>query len=233
MRPIPLSAVLLLAQGGYPLDVVLRICVKTINGLGNAYGGGYAAHPGDPRFAELIGLLHQHNVAGGIDFQVRAAGEEKNDFVLSVKAPAGEASAARRARIGELLGLKAAQEYRITFGPIAAGENEIAIQTRSMLQILVDLASYAEVPPGDVAEERVHMPERSADQTRMFPPMMRVRHSEAPPGDAYVAVRYRERWFWIDDRDRNSKAVLGFVMLMFSLMDTDTQPGPVLTIPAR
>jgi hypothetical protein len=208
--------------------------VKTINGLGNAYGGGYAAHAGDPRFAELISLLHQHNLAGGIDFQVRAAGEEKTDFVLSVKPPAGEAAAARRARIGELLGLsKTAQEYRITFGPIAAKDDEIAIQTRSMLQILVDLASYAEVPPGDVAEGRVHLPARSAEQEQMFPPLLRVRYSEAQPRDAHVAIRYRERWFWIDDRDRNSKAVLGFVMLMLSLMDADTQPGPVLTIPAR
>jgi hypothetical protein len=102
-----------------------------------------------------------------------------------------------------------------------------------MLQVLVDLASYLEVPPADVAEGRVHVSPRTTEQERLFPALLRVRYAEAPPRDAYVAVRYRERWFWIDDRDAGSKASLSFVMLMFSLSDTEAHPAPVLTIPAR
>src|SRR5262245_55313957 len=102
-----------------------------------------------------------------------------------------------------------------------------------MLQVLVDLASYVEVPPRDIAEERVHVPARSPKQERLFPPLCRVRHADTAPADAHVAVRYRDRWFWIDDRDRGSKASLSFVMLMFSLSDTEAHPAPVLTIPAR
>jgi hypothetical protein len=47
-------------------------------------------------------------------------------------------------------------------------------------------------------------------------------------------VRYRDRWFWIDDRDASSKRVFAFLMLMFSLTETGTaQSAPVLTVPAR
>jgi hypothetical protein len=50
---------------------------------------------------------------------------------------------------------------------------------------------------------------------------------------AFVAVPYAERWFWIDDRDFQSKRVFTFVMMLFSLAQSvrSGQP-PVLTIPA-
>ena len=234
MRPIPLSALLLLAQGGYPIDQVLRVCVRAINGLHNSYGG-YAARAGDPKFHELLNLLREQQAAGGAEFQLRGEGEEKQDIVLSVRPPSDDAMAARRARIAALLGVSTeTSEYRVVFGTFPANDKEVAIQTRSMLQVLADLASYVDVPPGDIAEERVHVPPRTAEQERLFPALLRVRYAEAPPPrDAYVAVRYRERWFWIDDRDRGSKAALSFVMLMFSLSETDAPAAPMLTIPAR
>ena len=47
-------------------------------------------------------------------------------------------------------------------------------------------------------------------------------------------MRYRGQWFWIDDRDQQSKRTLSFLMLLFSLTEgAPTQPAPVVTIPAR
>jgi hypothetical protein len=49
-----------------------------------------------------------------------------------------------------------------------------------------------------------------------------------------VAVRYRDSWFWIDDRDHPSKAAFNFLMLLFSLTETgSTQSAPLVTVPAR
>src|SRR6185436_18951020 len=39
MKPIPPPAILSLIQAGYPIDVVLRTCVHSINGIRNRYGG--------------------------------------------------------------------------------------------------------------------------------------------------------------------------------------------------
>lgn len=232
MSPIQVAAVLLLAQGGYPLDVVLRFCVISVNGLENSFGG-YAARPGDPKFHEFLTLVREHHVAGRIEMRPRGESEEK-DLVWILRPPADEAMAARQARLAALLGINPdKREYRVIPGAFATRDDEIAIQTRSILQVMVDLASYIEVPPGDAAEERVHVPQRTPEQERMFPAMLRVRHADAPPRDAYVAARYRERWFWIDDRDRGSKAAFSFLMLMLALTTTETPPGPVVTIPAR
>ena len=76
--------------------------------------------------------------------------------------------------------------------------------------------------------------ERTAEQDRLFPPLLTVHHGLSAPADAYVSVRYRDRWFWIDDRDRQTKTMLTFLMLTFSLTEASTtQPAPVVTIPAR
>ena len=230
MSPIPLSGLLLLIQGGHRVDGVFRLCVKSINGLHNAYGGD-AARPGDAGFRELIELLREDQTVGGLEFQVRSP--DAQEILLSFAPTPDAATLERHARIATLLGLKPGKSnYRLTFAPFASNDTEIAVQSRSMQQVLVDLASYIEVPQEDVAEGRVYAPMRSEEQQRLFPAPLRVRYGDVPT-DAYISVRYRGRSFWIDDRDRESKAAFTFVMTMFSLVDTETPHGPVLTIPAR
>jgi hypothetical protein len=76
--------------------------------------------------------------------------------------------------------------------------------------------------------------QRSAEQQRLFPPLLAVRHGDQAPEDAHVAVKFRGRSFWIDDRDLQSKRNLMFLMMAFSLTEgTPTQAAPVVTIPAR
>ena len=51
---------------------------------------------------------------------------------------------------------------------------------------------------------------------------------------ACTAVRYRDMWFWIDDRDLNSKRMFAFVMLLFSLTETGgDQRAPIVTVPTN
>ena len=53
------------------------------------------------------------------------------------------------------------------------------------------------------------------------------------PVDAYSAVFYRDRWFWIDDRDLLSKRVFMFLMIFYSLSETRAIPqAPIVTISA-
>jgi hypothetical protein len=104
-----------------------------------------------------------------------------------------------------------------------------------MMQVMIDYASYIDVPDADIAEKRVHSPPRSVEQERLFPPLLSVRNGEEAPADAHVALRYRNRWFWIDDRDWQSKAALNTLMVLFSLTETGAGQGgaPVVTIPVR
>lgn len=49
--------------------------------------------------------------------------------------------------------------------------------------------------------------------------------------DAFAAVRYRNYWFWVDDRDLASKRGLGFLMVLLTLAESGpAAPPPALTI---
>jgi hypothetical protein len=232
MTPISLTALFGLVQGGYPVDAIFRLCVKQFGGLENSYGG-YGTRAGDPRFAELLSLMREEQAAGGNDLQLRQV-EERYEIVVAMRPAVNEAMAARQRRMAELIGLDpAAREFRVVPGIAARGKGEIPVQTRSMLQVLIDLGSYVEVPPKDVAEGRVFEPPRNAEQVKLFPAPLRVHHAVAQPPDAYVAIPYRDGWFYIEDRDHVSKAVFTFAILMFSLTETDVAATPVLTIPVR
>ena len=62
---------------------------------------------------------------------------------------------------------------------------------------------------------------------------MRVHHSKEKPDYAFTAVRYRDYWYWVDDRDFKSKRTFAFLMILFSLTETGGKEGlPLVTIPA-
>ena len=147
----------------------------------------------------------------------------------------GEAIAAPVRKIRELLGLnETAREFNVVYGNYQENDAEIALLSRSILQVLTDFASYIEVPTVDLAEGRVYGRQHTPEQERMFPPLLTARGGPSAPGDAYVSVNYRNQRFWIDDRDRQSKQMFNYMMFMFSLTETGTPPAsPIVTVPAR
>jgi len=234
MLPIPVPSIMHLIQSGFPADLVLRICVDSINGLTNSYGGQARLQEGDPKFRELLVALKENQLVGGMGMRMKAAAD-KQTAVIFLRPFVDETIAAPSRKVRELLGLNpSVREYSVVYGNYPESDTEIAIISRSILQILVDLASYIDVPEADVAEGRVYSPQRTAEQEKMFPPLINVRCAPYAPADAYVAVNYRNQWFWIDDRDRQSKQMFNFMMFMFALTETGpTQAAPIVTVPAR
>jgi hypothetical protein len=50
----------------------------------------------------------------------------------------------------------------------------------------------------------------------------------------FVAARYRDHYYYIDDRDMVSKRLFSLLMLLYALAEGGvSQPLPVLTIPAQ
>ena len=53
------------------------------------------------------------------------------------------------------------------------------------------------------------------------------------PDDAFVAIMYRDHWFYIQDTDYRSKRIFSFLLFLFTLAETGPQGlSPVLTLPA-
>jgi hypothetical protein len=110
---------------------------------------------------------------------------------------------------------------------------EIALLTRSLLEVLVDLSADIEVPAAHVEQKRVaptHV-EKGAQEGEMRP-LIRIQSSSQKPGDAFVSIPYRNSYFWIDDRDLMSKKIFSFLMFVFTLVETGEKgAAPVVTIP--
>ena len=133
--------------------------------------------------------------------------------------------------VGNLPDLKPGiQEVKVGYGLIQKNDTEIAMLTRSMMQIMVELASQITVPQEHITEGRtISTASRSDDDNYLI----RINNSREKPENGFVAVRYRDYWFYIDDRDIRSKRTFAFLMILFSVTETGGKEGlPLVTIPA-
>ncbi|MGH7131618.1 MAG: hypothetical protein ACREJO_06705 [Phycisphaerales bacterium] len=164
MTPIPVAGILSLIQSGYPADLVLRICVNRINGLENAYGGSGNPREGNPKFRELMAALRESQSSGDSGFRMKPS-KEGQVVIMFIRAGTDEPSSAAR-KVRELLGLDPAdREFTVVPAAVAENDKEIAILTRSIFQIMIDFASFVDVPDSDVSDGRVYRPGAARSRT--------------------------------------------------------------------
>ena len=234
MKPLPPPAILSLIQAGYPIDLVLRFCVHTVNGVRNRYGGSARAHPADPEFYPLLERLRRIQDSGAIGLRVQKTNDMEG-VVMSFRGKVDPQVQEDILFVRKTLGLDpSASDIRIAYGSVAKDDKELALLTRSILEIIIDLGSYIEVPSVHVDEKRVNptMPEETVNGVPV-PPLIRIHSTTDKPGDAFIAVPYRNYWFWIDDRDLRSKTLFSFLMFVFSLTETGgvKEGAPIITVP--
>src|SRR5438552_2221075 len=180
----------------------------------------------------LLERMRRVQLSGGIGMRVRRL-ESDEAGLMTFRQKVDPAIEADLREIRQLLGLDpGAREFRVGYGSVAS-DKEIAILTRSALEILVDLSSFITVPEEHIAERRVS-PTAAAEEGPAGPvrPLIQIKSSRDRPADAFVAVSYRDFWFWIDDRDVPSKRMFSFIMLVFALVEPGSKDAPpVLTIP--
>jgi hypothetical protein len=120
-----------------------------------------------------------------------------------------------------------------------AGLDKLDLETRSLLQVLFFLSHGVEVPPEHVAAGVAPLtvgPDGHAfNWQQVLDGLFQVHvvaGKEPPPG-AYVATCYRGYWYYIDDRDRDTKATFALVLEVsrFQLTTEKGGPAPVLTLP--
>lgn len=234
MKPLPPSAVLSLIQAGYPVDLVLRICTHSVNGVRNRYGGSARARPADPDFYPLLGHLRRIQDSGTMGLRVQKVSETEA-IMMTLRGKTAVQDDPDTQAVRRILGLDPrGGEFRVVYGAVAKDDKEIAILSRSVLEIMIDLASFIEVPAEHVEQQRVNatMALEVIDGKLVGAPI-RIQGGEAAPADAFASIKYRGSWYWIDDRDLRSKSVFSFMMFIFSLTETEGREGaPIVTIPA-
>ncbi len=101
---------------------------------------------------------------------------------------------------------------------------------RSTAQAAAFLSNGVEVPAEHACSGVAPGPDLTALTRGLF--AVRVCAGHRPPPAAYVAVRYRGHWYYVDDRDHASKTTFA-LMFHLSRLDFAREPlrGPALTLP--
>ena len=116
----------------------------------------------------------------------------------------------------------------------------LSIEPRSLMGVMYYLSHAIRVPPSHEASGLVRITmddtdgsERVFDWAELTGDLLHVQWSDKKPDCASVAVRYRDVWFYIDDRDQRSKATFTLLMQLFELQAGGGATGtrPVLTLP--
>jgi len=231
--PIAPSSVLFLIQAGYAADAVMLMTVESINGLYNRSVVPARVNAGDPGFFEVVDILRRIQRTGEVGMRVEMAKGSKETTLMTFRRRESDGEiSSDRAKLRGLLKLDSnVDEYQVSYGTGSGGGSRIDLATRSIVQILQELAGTVDVPKSHLDDGSVFPVPPSNEAAK---PLMHVRSGTSRPENPFAAVQYQGHWFWIDRTDMPSKRTFAFLMALFNFADTGKPENlPLVTIPAQ
>ncbi|MGZ8219508.1 hypothetical protein [Methylomagnum sp.] len=239
LTPIPLETLFSLAGSGWSTRRVFSLCVERINGLENApsaSGPTPKATPGQSHsFNRLLELVEEiapaHLIVPRIDpvtkepqLEIRSSPE----FLVQVR------------EVKDLLGLdQNLQVYRVTSDFLNSQPDTVSIRTRTLTGIFFYMSHHVDTPQEHKAAGLVTVT-RNPDGaefdwgTTPAGKLFHIQQGEDPPDQTFLAIPYRNRWFYLADNDLESKSTFMLLMQLFRLQaGAAKSQGPALTIPVR
>jgi hypothetical protein len=232
VTPIEPRNIFFFVQAGYPADFVLGLAVESLNGVRNRSTLGGLVRNADPDFARALALMRDVQAAGGVGLRVEESKDKGSTTVMFFRrADLPPDVLEKAAELRRLLHMPPDQErFTLVFSPLRGAPGELSVNSRSMLQILMAFASYVDVPDEHL-KLGLASPSINEEGDRT---VGRIRSGTERPENAFAAVRYQGRWFWIDGSDFATKRALSAVMYFFTMADTGSHERlPLVTIPAQ
>ena len=148
ITPIDPKNIFFLLQSGYAADFILGMAVESLNGVRNRSTAGGAVREADPDFVRALALLREVQAAGAFGMRVEEDKAKGSTAVVFFRRDDVSADIVEKgAEIRRLLKLPAEpQKFVLTYSPVRGAENELAVNSRSMLQIMQAFASHLDVP---------------------------------------------------------------------------------------
>lgn len=234
LTPIRPASLLALVQAGWRVDHVFGMAVQAINGVNNRSSSRIIDRQEDPRFQRLLELMHEIQVSGTLAMRIEARPDGDALVMLFLTHDSTEI-ADNLAEVREILRLNPeATQFDVIYAGAARGDTEIAMLSRSMTEIVLELSQGVEIPDIHVEEGRAIPSDLIRDDSgKIMDTRLHVHAQKDEPIDAQIKVYYRDHWFYIDDRDLQSKRVFSFLIFLFSMAETsDASSGPAVTISA-
>jgi hypothetical protein len=236
ITPIDPKRIFFMLQTGFAADFILGLTVESLNGVRNRSATSDGIREADPEFIRALELIRDIQLVGAFGMRVEEDGAKGSTGVVFFRRDDLPADiAAKAAEVRRLLKLAPeGQRFELTYSPVRGADTELAVNSRSMLQILTAFASYVDVPAAHLEDRSAVPPQIAVPAGERSQGVVQIHSGAQEPANAYAAVRYREHWFWIDESDLQTKRALTAVMFFFTLAETGAGENlPLVTIPAQ
>lgn len=251
MHPLDLRVIQGLIYTGWDVDRVFRLLVQNMADISNASGASGPIPENAPyykRFFEAVKLLRHFQLMNQLQVGVRYIPRGKSNPIIDedsddshkpntiqLSFPAEGEQANSLANILE--GVKMSKgKYILNMRQDFNEHAEIGIMTRSLLCCMYYLSLGVQVPEKDLLAGTVghtcYKDGRNFDWHEVVGDLITIYSSAHYPQHAYLAVAYRDHWFYIDDADLNSKHTFVLLQQIYNLQakQSDKEP-PLLSIP--
>jgi hypothetical protein len=218
LAPIPPASLLAMMAAGWAADDLLLLTTRSLNGVRSRSRAPLFEQPGSPNLNEVFAALRRLQRSGAFSVTVTQHGEGHFSARARVAPNLSGDDRADLAFLRDALNATfEAGETEIVFSDIPESRRQLAITTRTMLEILAELAQGVDIAGNGEIEPHT---------------LIDVHSGATPPAHPYVSVRLRGRWFWIDQADNVSVRRFLLTQLLLSLTDqgSGTQ-APLVTIP--
>lgn len=225
LHPIPPAIIFFLIQSGWSPVRMLRLTSSYINGLRNMVNFPNDSIQEDARFDAFLKILYELQVSGVLGMEIGEANSSVNiHFPEEVY---DESTRILIGRFKEMLNLNPEiNSFPIRYGLIQKNRNEIFIRTHSLLEIFYSVSGYINVPEEHLVEGRT-----PAGFKTNGVPLLSIHSSKNRPEYAFVSINTRDYWYYIDDRDIQSKTTFGILQILLSLAkDSNPSKGPLISI---
>ncbi|MEM1109003.1 MAG: hypothetical protein AAGH99_09975 [Planctomycetota bacterium] len=233
LEPVNEDKLTLLYNAGWPVDTLFGLTLQSINGIQNAPGASGPTPELDPdfrRFQRIIQSFRDLQRAGLLTF-----GRQKDKSQLRIAPDVGLQKPT--SYIQETLDIDPEiLEYDIAQAANTDRDDTVAIVPRSLMSAMFYLSQGVDVPENDIEEGRVFTAQyangKPVDWQKETAGLFRVRTGWLAPSNAYVSVKYRNRWFYVSDSDLSSKTTFALISQLFAMQAGNIRnSGPVLTLP--
>jgi len=233
MAPVSLDVLARLVRTLTDPGPAYNALVSSVNGIQNPDFLFTADEP-DPRFSRFVAVIIELHRAKCLHLVENP--QQPGSLVLFIEhyAPTHTAEVSE---LLSLLGLPQAEPHSpplilpLSLALDGRDSGGIGFATYSVWDLAEILSAAIEVPEDDLKN----------GVTKSYPPPgrvgreLRIRHSKTRPEHAYVAVQYRDGWFYIDETDRATKRFFRLLSGLWSNTIAEStakaSAAPVLTVP--
>lgn len=236
ITPIEPKNIFFMLRSGYAADYLLGLTLDSLNGLHNRSTVAGFEREADPEFFRVLQLMREVQVTGALQVRELANKDTPEDTVVFL--PVTNLPPEITNKIGEIRRLlklpEGESQFRLVYSSSAGGDGELGVGSRSMLQIMAAMASYAHLPAADLKDGTALPVPESPDSAGERDPVS-IKCSPEKPVHAFAMVHYRDQWFWVDDHDWRTKRVFTSIMFIFTMLSDNNGDNklPTVTIPAQ